>query len=98
MKEERIKILRMVAEGKITPEEGEQLLDALDGGKHEKTRPDSSPTTKSLFEKTFENMFSLKWPFEEETPFENMDGDMKWPFGHEGPFGEKLNGNRKDTP
>ncbi|MEO0216167.1 MAG: hypothetical protein ABIL70_00770 [candidate division WOR-3 bacterium] len=29
MSEERIKILRMVAEGKITPEEGERLLSAI---------------------------------------------------------------------
>ena len=30
MNEERIQILRMVAQGKITPEEGERLLQALE--------------------------------------------------------------------
>ena len=77
-------------------------MDALDGGKQEKARPNASHTTKLSFEKTFENMFGMKWPFEEETHFDIMDGDPKWPFGEGGPFGREVpfakKKNRKDTP
>lgn len=43
--EERLKILKMIQEGKITAEEGAQLMDALDGPKEVKGErsPESSP-------------------------------------------------------
>jgi hypothetical protein len=41
--EERIKILNMIREGKITAEEGAKLLSALSGGKKEARRPLSRP-------------------------------------------------------
>jgi DUF4097 and DUF4098 domain-containing protein YvlB len=46
MSEERMRILNMVAEGKITAEEAEKLLEALSGG-HENTAVGASETTRA---------------------------------------------------
>jgi hypothetical protein len=43
MSEERKKILKMLAEGKITPHEAEQLIDALGGDQAEYSNESASP-------------------------------------------------------
>ncbi|MSS70199.1 MAG: hypothetical protein EXS64_01790 [Candidatus Latescibacteria bacterium] len=55
MNEEHLSILRMVAEKKLTAEEGERLLDAL-GGEHRST---ASPPKSERREKTAESDFSF---------------------------------------
>lgn len=45
--EERMKILKMIQEGKITAQEGAELLEALDGKSSTKAEPQSPPTASS---------------------------------------------------
>jgi hypothetical protein len=49
--EERLKVLKMISEGKITPDEGAQLLTALDegasGGAKSTSAPSASPTLRN---------------------------------------------------
>ena len=47
MSEERLLLLKMIAEGKLTPEEGNRLLSALDG---QATSPNGKATSKSAYE------------------------------------------------
>lgn len=52
MSQERLLILRMIAEGKLSPEEGNRLLEALDGGRPNSNGKASTGAAYQVFSRT----------------------------------------------
>lgn len=110
MSEERLKILKMLAEGKITPDEAEQLLDALNAGAEEE-KPQEEPK-RGEWKLPWDEP-GWQWPWEKEGwkwPWEGQDlpwtkEDWKGHFKHvsdmfsSGTFGDmfKVPGNCREN-